>query len=52
MAGYWLNEAELRDYRTQVIRSFLSAWRRANNTSVVFAWAGEGQSFALSIPLR
>ena len=48
MAGYWLNEAELRDYRTPSNQIVLSAWRRANNTSVVFAWAGEGQSFALS----
>jgi hypothetical protein len=50
MAGYWLNEAERHDYRTPGEQMFLSAWRRANNTSVVFAWAGEGQSFALSNP--
>jgi hypothetical protein len=50
MAGYWLNGAEVRDYRTPGGQMVLSAWRRANNTSVVIAWAGEGQSFALSNP--
>jgi hypothetical protein len=48
MTGYWLNGAELHDYRTPSNQIVLSAWRRANNTSLVFAWAGEGQYFALS----
>jgi hypothetical protein len=50
MAGYWLDGAELRAYRTPGGQMVLSAWRRADNTSVVFAWAGERQSFALSNP--
>lgn len=48
MAGYWLHGAEGRGYRTPGNQMVLSAWRRPNNTSVVFAWAGEGQSFALT----
>jgi len=50
MAGYWLNGAELRHYRTPGGQMVLSAWRRADSSSVVFAWAGEGQSFAISDP--
>lgn len=48
MAGYWLNGAVGNGYRTPGNRMVLSAWQRPNNTSVVFAWAGEGQAFALT----
>jgi len=50
MAGYWLNEAEGHGYRAPGEQMFLSAWRRPNNTSLVIAWAGEGQSFPLTNP--
>lgn len=48
MAGYWLNNATAQGHRTPGNQMVLSAWRRPNNTSIVFAWAGEGQSFALT----
>lgn len=48
MTCYWLNGSELVDYRILGEQIVLTAWRRANNTSVVFAWAVEEQSFDLS----
>jgi hypothetical protein len=48
MSCYWLNGAKLADYRTLGGRIFLFAWQRTNNTSLVIAWAREGQSVTLS----
>lgn len=48
MSCYWLNGAKLVDYRTLGEQIFLFAWQCTNNTSLVFAWAREGQTFALS----
>ena len=47
MACYWLNGATLVDYRTPGQTVFLYVWQRTNNTSVVFAWALEGQTVSL-----
>ena len=48
MTCYWLDGAQLIDYRTLGRSIFLFAWQRPNNTSIVFAWTLEGQSVALS----
>lgn len=48
MACYWMEGATLVDYRTLGEQIYLLAWRRPNNTSVVFAWSVEGQSFTLT----
>lgn len=48
MACYWLEGATLVDYRTLGEKIFLFAWRRPNNTSFVYAWASEGQSFTIT----
>ena len=48
MSCYWLEGATLVDYRTLGEQIYLLAWRRPNNTSVVFAWAVEGQSWTLT----
>ncbi len=47
MTGYWLNGATLAGYRTPGTTVFLYAWQLTNNTSVVFAWAAEGQTVSL-----
>lgn len=47
MSCYWLNGAQLVDYRALGEEIILSAWRRPDNTSVVFAWAVEDESFSL-----
>src|SRR5260221_13817354 len=47
MTCYWLNGAMLADYRTPGQVAFLYAWQLTNNTSVVFAWAAEGQTVPL-----
>jgi len=47
MTCYWLNGATLVDYRTPGQVAFLYAWQLTNNTSVVFAWAAEGQTVPL-----
>ena len=47
MTCYWLNGATLTDYRTPGQKAFLYAWQLPNNTSVVFAWATEGQTVSL-----
>ncbi len=47
MTGYWLNNATLVDYRTPGQIVYLYAWQRTNNTSIVFAWAVEGQTVSL-----
>ena len=47
MTCYWLNSATLVDYRTPGTNVFLYAWQLTNNTSVVFAWAAEGQTVPL-----
>jgi hypothetical protein len=43
MTCYWLNGATLVDYRTPGQKAFLYAWQLPNNTSLVIAWATEGQ---------
>ena len=47
MTCYWLNGATLADYRTPGQKAFLYAWQLTNNTSIVFAWAPEGQTVPL-----
>jgi hypothetical protein len=47
MTCYWLNGATLVDYRTPGQKAFLYAWQLTNNTSVIFAWAAEGQTVSL-----
>ncbi len=47
MTGYWLNGATLVDYRTPGQIAYLYAWQRTNNTSLVLAWAVEGQTVSL-----
>ena len=48
MTSYWLNEARhWLAYRTPSTNAFLYAWQLTNNTSVVFAWATEGQTVPL-----
>lgn len=47
MSCYWLNNATFVDKRTPGGKVFLYAWRRPNNTSMVFAWTTEGQSMPL-----
>jgi hypothetical protein len=48
MSGYWLNNATFVDVRTPGQKVFLYAWRRADNTSLVFAWTAEGQTASLN----
>jgi Concanavalin A-like lectin/glucanases superfamily/Putative Ig domain/Cellulase (glycosyl hydrolase family 5) len=48
MTCYWLNGAQLADYRTLGRSVFLFAWQRPDNTSVAFAWSLEGQSVSLN----
>ena len=47
MTCYWLNGATLVDYRTPGQKAFLYAWQLTNNTSLVVAWAPEGQTVPL-----
>jgi hypothetical protein len=48
MTCYWLNGATLAGYRTPgTTNVFLYAWQLTNNTSIVFAWAPEGQTVPL-----
>src|ERR1017187_3045425 len=44
MTCYGLNGATLADYRTLGQEAFLYAWQLPNNTSLVIAWATEGQT--------
>ena len=48
MSEYWVNGATLVDWRSPGTNVFLYAWQRPDNTSIVFAWAIDGQSFPLS----
>lgn len=48
MACHWMEGATLVDYRMLGEQIFLLTWRRTNNTSVVFAWSVEGQTFTLT----
>jgi hypothetical protein len=47
MTGYWLNNATFVDARTPGQQVFLYAWKRPDNSSLVFAWTAEGQIAAL-----
>ena len=47
MTSYWLNGASVAGYRTPGSNVFLYAWLRPDNTSLVAAWALEGQSVPL-----
>jgi hypothetical protein len=47
MTCYWLNGATPIDYRTPGTNVFLYAWQLTNNTSLVIAWALEGQTVLL-----
>jgi hypothetical protein len=47
MTCYWLNGATQANYFTPGTNVFLYAWQLPNNTSVVFAWAAEGQTVSL-----
>ena len=47
MTCYWLNGATLANYFTPGTNVFLYAWQLTNNTSLVFAWAAEGQTVSL-----
>lgn len=48
MTCYWLNGAQFVDYRTLQQKVCLFAWRRPDNTAIVFAWTVEGQVVALN----
>ena len=48
MSGYWLNNATLVDFRTLGKQVYLYAWRRPDDTSILFAWTVEGQSVGLN----
>ena len=48
MTGYWLNNATLVDFRTLGKMIDLYAWRRPDDSSIVFAWTVEGQSVPLN----
>jgi hypothetical protein len=48
MSEYWLNGATFVDWRSPGTQVFLYACQRLDNTSIVFAWAVDGQSFPLS----
>jgi hypothetical protein len=47
MTCYWLNGATLVNYLTPGTNVFLYAWQLTNNTSLVIAWALEGQTVPL-----
>jgi hypothetical protein len=47
MTGYWLNNATFVDARTPGQQVFLYAWRRPDNSSLVFAWTAEGHTASL-----
>ena len=47
MMSYWLNGATLVGYRTPGTNVFLYAWQRPDHTSLVAAWALEGQTVPL-----
>ena len=47
MTSYWLNGATLAGYRTPGTNVFLYAWQLADSTSLVAAWALEGQTVPL-----
>jgi hypothetical protein len=44
MTGYWLNNATFVDARTPGQKIFLYGWSRPDSSSLVFAWAAEGQT--------
>jgi len=44
----WIDGATLVDWRSPGTNVFLYAWQCTNNTSIVFAWAADGQSLPLS----
>ena len=48
MSQYWLSGSTLTDWRSLGQYLYLYAWQRPDNTSVVFAWATDGQSAPLS----
>ena len=48
MACYWLEGATLVDYRTLDDRLFLYTFQRPGQPAVLFAWAKEGASFAIT----
>ena len=48
MACYWLNRSTYVDMRCPGTNVFLYAWRRADNTSLVFAWAVEGTTVPIT----
>ncbi|HUJ71692.1 MAG TPA: putative Ig domain-containing protein, partial [Verrucomicrobiae bacterium] len=48
MSEYWINGATFVDWRSPGTQVFLYAWQPTNNTSLVFAWTVDGQSFPLS----
>ncbi|NQU11193.1 putative Ig domain-containing protein, partial [bacterium] len=48
MASYWLEGATFVDRRSLGTNIFLYAWRRANGSSLVFAWASEDRSFPIT----
>jgi len=47
MTSYWLQNASFVDYRIPGSNVFLYAWQRPDNTSLLVAWALEGQSVPL-----
>ena len=47
MSAYWLKDATFVGKRTPGQKVYLYAYRRYDNTSLVFAWTGEGQSVNL-----
>ncbi len=49
MTCYWLNGATLAGYRNPGTNAFLYAWQLADNSSLVVAWAPEGQTIPLQV---
>ncbi|HXI84263.1 MAG TPA: LamG-like jellyroll fold domain-containing protein, partial [Verrucomicrobiae bacterium] len=47
MTCYWLNGATFAGYRNPGTNAFLYAWQLADNSSLVVAWAPEGQTVPL-----
>ncbi len=51
MTAYWLNNASFVEARTPGQKVYLYGWRRADNSSLVFAWTTEGQTAPLRYTL-
>jgi hypothetical protein len=47
MSGYWLNNATFVDSRIPGQQVYLYAWKRPDNSSLVFAWTAEGTTAPL-----